>query len=719
MVLTDETKEVIHRSVVRPAADDENPNKRLFPDGGETDTSAKTETVTEKDKENENGKCDDTLILQSYADVIDPPDLKLPTIDPIDIIGKTFLLPSDADGETHRAEVVKELEKVDGETQQHLVRLGDGKREDVMTCNAVVEAIDRQIERENAMSDEERLWIHKEVKAHRKMKNGQAWEVLMQWEDDSKTWEPLTEIAKTDPVHLAKHAKENGLLDLPGWKRLHTHAKREKKLNQILHQARINTMKTGIRIKFGVRIPRDFQEALQFDELNGNTLWQDANKTELEKLHEYDSFESKGKGTVTPDGHKKIRCHMIFDVKQDGRRRARFVAGGHMTGVNDDTCYSSVVSLRGMRMVVFLAELNGLELAAGDIGSACLEAFTREKVCFVAGKEFAPFGHKGHTMVVIKALHGLETSGARFHELLAESLEQLGFHMSKADSDIWMKDCGSHYEYVCTWADDVLHAGRNSKEFYDGLRKIGFVLKPEEEPSHHLGGDFKRVKEPEIMLTWGSLTYVKWMLVNCKVLFGVEVPKSEIHAPLESGDHPELDDSPLLGAQDIRNYWQMIGELQWAVALGRIDICYAVMTMSRFRPAPRQGHLDRLKRICKHLRNCKKTAIKFNTEIPDYSMCKVKKGDWGHLHHPCEEETPLDAPEPKGKPVRTTTFKDANLLHDCITGRSCAGLIHMVNKTPIEWYTKRMNGVETSTHGSEFVAARIGVDQIIDLRCTV
>ena len=61
-------------------------------------------------------------------------------------------------------------------------------------------------------------------------------------------------------------------------------------------------MKTGIRMKFGVCVPRDYQEALKFDELNGNMLWQDANKTELEKLYEYDSFESKGKGLVTPDG---------------------------------------------------------------------------------------------------------------------------------------------------------------------------------------------------------------------------------------------------------------------------------------------------------------------------------------------------------------------------------------------------------------------------------
>eukprot|EP00957_Ditylum_brightwellii_P094283 7178694-Ditylum_brightwellii.AAC.1 len=69
-------------------------------------------------------------------------------------------------------------------------------------------------------------------------------------------------------------------------------------------------------------------------------------------------------------------------------------------------------------------------------------------------------------------------------------------------------------------------------------------------------------------------------------------------------------------------------------------------------------------------------------------------------------------PEPQGKPVMTTTFVDANLLQDVITGRSCTGIIHFLNKTPIDWFSKRQNTVETATYWSEFVAARTAVDQI-------
>ena len=71
---------------------------------------------------------------------------------------------------------------------------------------------------------------------------------------------------------------------------------------------------------------------------------------------------------------------MIYDVKHDGRYKARLVTGGHLTEVNIDSVYSGVVSLRGIRLIVFLAELNKLVLWGEDVGNAYLEAKTKEKV---------------------------------------------------------------------------------------------------------------------------------------------------------------------------------------------------------------------------------------------------------------------------------------------------------------------------------------------------
>jgi hypothetical protein len=72
-------------------------------------------------------------------------------------------------------------------------------------------------------------------------------------------------------------------------------------------------------------------------------------------------------------------------------------------------------------------------------------------------------------------------------------------------------------------------------------------------------------------------------------------------------------------------------------------------------------------------------------------------------------------PKPLRKEVTTITYTDENLYHDMLTGRSVTGILHLCNQTLVDWYSKRQATVERSTFGSEFTAARIAVDQIIDL----
>ena len=58
----------------------------------------------------------------------------------------------------------------------------------------------------------------------------------------------------------------------------------------------------------------------------------------------------------------------------------------------------------------------------------------------------------------------------------------------------------------------------------------------------------------------------------------------------------------------------MICALQWVVSLGRFDIAVAVMTMSRFRTEPRQGHLDRLKRFYGYLKEYHSGAVRVRNQ---------------------------------------------------------------------------------------------------------
>jgi hypothetical protein len=71
-----------------------------------------------------------------------------------------------------------------------------------------------------------------------------------------------------------------------------------------------------------------------------------------------------------------------------------------------------------MRIAVVAGQINKLLFKVGDISSAYLEAFTNEKVCCIAGPDFGPLA--GHLLTIVRALYGLRTAGARWHDRFAD-----------------------------------------------------------------------------------------------------------------------------------------------------------------------------------------------------------------------------------------------------------------------------------------------------------
>ena len=131
---------------------------------------------------------------------------------------------------------------------------------------------------------------------------------------------------------------------------------------------------------------------------------------EIQQLKDCKTCRSSGKNARAPDGCQKIDVKMVFDVKQSLKRKARLVARGDQTKPPRETVCSGVASLRGLHIVCFLAELNGLKVTGGDAGNACLASHTKEKVVFKAGKEFGEL--EGHLCVIEKALCSLPAGGA-------------------------------------------------------------------------------------------------------------------------------------------------------------------------------------------------------------------------------------------------------------------------------------------------------------------
>jgi hypothetical protein len=70
---------------------------------------------------------------------------------------------------------------------------------------------------------------------------------------------------------------------------------------------------------------------MQLDTENKNTLWAESIKTEFKQINDYETFRVLENHEHMPPGYKRIPYHCIYDVKFDGRRKCRLVAGGHRT----------------------------------------------------------------------------------------------------------------------------------------------------------------------------------------------------------------------------------------------------------------------------------------------------------------------------------------------------------------------------------------------------
>ena len=147
--------------------------------------------------------------------------------------------------------------------------------------------------------------------------------------------------------------------------------------------------------------------------------------------------------------------NLIFDANPE------CLQGDKQVAPTDDS-YSGVVSLTTVCLMFLLATLNKLHLWAADIGNAFLNGVTRDKLYIIAGPEFRP-EREGKPLILYKSMQGACASCARFHENLTTKLIPMGFKSSKCDPDLWIKDMGTHCEYIATYIDDLLIGSKDPR----------------------------------------------------------------------------------------------------------------------------------------------------------------------------------------------------------------------------------------------------------------
>ena len=234
---------------------------------------------------------DDNLPILSYKDTFGTIRQFNRIIQHNIVIRKTFLIPHGEDIKVICAQVKAWASHFYQDQEMFLVILGEVQATDIMTYDAISKGLDMKLQHESEIKDKGQFLSFWDITDHRLIKgSNSSYEVLVNWEHGSVTWETMSLVRRHDPIYLSKYAHGNYLVDKPGWKQLRRYVKNTKKMNRLLKVSKAKQIRNILNIKFGVNIPRDHKEVMMFDDDNGNNNWKDAEILKLKQIYNFDTF---------------------------------------------------------------------------------------------------------------------------------------------------------------------------------------------------------------------------------------------------------------------------------------------------------------------------------------------------------------------------------------------------------------------------------------------
>ena len=185
--------------------------------------------------------------------------------------------------------------------------------------------------------------------------------------------------------------------------------------------------------KYGIEVPTTINQARLIDEKNGNTFWHDA--IEKDMITILPALDILSSGDPPPICYIKTSVYLVFDVKMDFTRKARWVKDGHLTPNPVDSNFAGGVSRENVRITLIYAALNDLDIFAADVKSAYLQVPTSEKHFIICGSEF-PIEFQGKIGVIKRALYGGKYAGCDYWKQMRTCMEHMKLESCKADPDV-------------------------------------------------------------------------------------------------------------------------------------------------------------------------------------------------------------------------------------------------------------------------------------------
>ena len=207
-ILDHDTQEIINRSAVRPKKSS-TPNHRLAPHGWEVSASSDPSEDNFSSgsplgyPEGSSPKQKATTVFIRTRDEENPSgSMPMPTFDPSDLIGRTFLLPPEENGERHRAKVTRQVVEIIDQDNAHRIEninfildFGNGKVEELISYNQPLEHLENAQDHDMGMDQE--LYRFRAIIGHQGPLlasdpdwKGSKYNVQVEWETGEITFEP-------------------------------------------------------------------------------------------------------------------------------------------------------------------------------------------------------------------------------------------------------------------------------------------------------------------------------------------------------------------------------------------------------------------------------------------------------------------------------------------------------------------------------------------------
>ena len=195
------------------------------------------------------------------------------------------------------------------------------------------------------------------------------------------------------------------------------------------------------------------------------------------------AFKILQDGENIPVGYKKASGNLIFDVKMDFTREARWVKSGHFTPDLENSKYAVVVSRESIRISINYAALHKTKVLAEYIRNAYMQDPMSENHYIICGIELG-LENVGKRALVVRALYCGKAAGHNFCHHLRSCMGFWGFKSKGGYPDVFMctatkKDGTLVYEYFLLYTDYCLVVFENTESI--PKKEIGryFELKPD------------------------------------------------------------------------------------------------------------------------------------------------------------------------------------------------------------------------------------------------